>query len=67
MFEGTAFESDIDAYELKRVDLCVNVRCDNKKIFREIVRTIRKLPTPPKYERKLSNGKDKSKINKHYL
>lgn len=59
LFEGSVFENDIDSYMLRRVDLCTNVRCDNKKIFREIVRVIRKLPTPPKYNRKLSTKKDK--------
>lgn len=70
LFEGSVFENDIDSYMLKRVDLCTNVRCDNKKIFREIVRVIRKLPTPPKYKRILSTKKDKkqsNKINKHTL
>lgn len=70
LFEGSVFEKDIDSYMLRRVDLCTNVRCDNKKIFREIVRVIRKLPTPPKYDRKLSTKKDKkqsNKINKHTL
>lgn len=70
LFEGSVFENDIDSYMLKRVDLCTNVRCDNKKIFREIVRVIRKLPTPPKYNRKLSTKEDKkqrNKINKHTL
>lgn len=70
LFEGSVFENDIDSYMLRRVDLCTNVRCDNKKIFREIVRVIRKLPTPPKYNRKLSTKKDKKqshKINKHTL
>lgn len=67
LFKGTAIPNDIDSYKLKRVDLCVNIRCNHKKIFREIVRVIRKLPTPPKYERKLSEGKDCKKINKHTL
>ena len=70
LFEGSVFENDIDSYMLKRVDLCTNIRCDNKKIFREIVRVIRKLPTPPKYKRILSTKEDKkqrNKINKHTL
>ena len=39
-------------------------------IFRELVRVSRKLPTPPKYERKFYKHSDKkkaNKYNKHYL
>ena len=70
LFEGTVFENDINVYQLTRVDLCTNIRCDNKKLFRELVRVLRKLPTPPKYERKRYKGKDKkaaNRYNKHYL
>lgn len=70
LFEDTVFESDINTYQLTRVDLCTNIRCDNKKLFRELVRVLRKLPTPPKYERKLYKDKDKkaaNRYNKHYL
>ena len=70
LFHGTALESDINAYKLRRVDLCANVRCDNGKLFREMVRALRKLPTPPKYERRFYKHKDKKKANrynKHYL
>lgn len=70
LFKGTVFENNINAYQLARADLCTNIRCDNKKLFRELVRVLRKLPTPPKYERKLYKGKDKkaaNRYNKHYL
>ena len=70
LFHGTALESDINAYKLRRMDLCANVRCDNGKLFREMVRALRKLPTPPKYERRFYKHKDKKKTNrynKHYL
>ena len=70
LFENTVFENNINAYRITRVDFCTNIHCDNKKIFRELVRVLRKLPTPPKYERKLYKHKDKKKAtqyNKHYL
>lgn len=70
LFKDTAFENDINAYQLTRADLCTNIRCDNKKVFRELVRVLRKLPTPPKYERKFYKHEDKKKANrynKHYL
>lgn len=70
LFEGTLFDNDITNYYLSRLDLCTNIHCDNNKLFRELVRVLRKLPTPPKYERKLYKQKDKKKANrynKHYL
>lgn len=70
LFKGTSIPNDIDSYKLRRVDLCTNIRCDNEKIFREIVRVLRKLPTPKKYTRKLKKGSDKKKVNqynKHYI
>ncbi len=70
LFEGTAFDNDINNYQLTRVDLCTNIRCDNKKLFRELVRVLRKMPTPPKYTREKYKHKDKKKANrynKHYL
>ena len=70
LFHDTALEADINAYKLRRVDLCTNVRCDHGKLFREMVRALRKLPTPPKYERCFYKHKDKKKAtryNKHYL
>ena len=48
LFENTVFENNINAYRITRVDFCTNIHCDNKKIFRELVRVLRKLPTPPK-------------------
>lgn len=70
LLQDTVFENDINAYQLTRVDLCTNIRCDNRKLFRELVRVLRKLPTPPKYERKFYKHEDKKKANrynKHYL
>lgn len=70
LLQDTVFENDINAYQLTRVDLCTNIRCDNRKLFRELVRVLRKLPTPPKYERKFCKHEDKKKANrynKHYL
>lgn len=70
LLEGTVFDNDLESYYLSRVDLCTNIRCDNKKLFRELIRVLRKLPTPPKYERKIRKDEDKKKANrynKHYL
>lgn len=70
LFADTAFDKDIDHYYLSRLDLCANIRCDSSRLFRELVRVLRKLPTPPKYERKLykhSDRKKKNRYNKHYL
>ena len=70
LFEGTIFDNDITSYYLSRLDLCTNIRCDNNRLFRELIRVLRKLPTPPKYERKLYRHTDKKKANqynKHYL
>lgn len=70
LFGKSPFESDINAYQLRRVDLCTNLHCDHKKIFRETVRVLRKLPTPPKYQRKelrLKNKREARDANKHYL
>lgn len=72
-FEDTVFDSDINHYYLSRLDLCTNIRCDNNSLFRELVRVLRKLPTPPKYERKFfayskkKSKKEVNKDNKHYL
>ena len=60
----------LDAYQLSRVDLCVNVRCDSTALFKELLRVTRKLPTPPKYERVMFEDKDKkraSRYNKHHI
>ena len=70
LFANTVFDKDINHYYLSRLDLCTNIRCDNNTLFRELVRVLRKLPTPPKYERKLykhSDRKKKNRYNKHYL
>ena len=70
LFVDTVFENDLNSYQLTRVDLCTNIRCDSEKLFRELVRVLRKLPTPPKYERKQYKHADKKKANrynKHYL
>ena len=70
LFLGTRIPDDINGYELWRLDLCVNIRCDQKKIFRELVRVLRKLPTPKKYTRVFYKHEDQKKANeynKHYL
>lgn len=70
LFKDTAFENDINAYQLTRVDLCTNIRCNSNRLFRELVRVLRKVPDPPKYERRFYKHKDKKKVNqynKHYL
>lgn len=70
LFGGTVFDNDITSYYLSRVDLCTNIRCDTNKLFRELIRVLRKLPTPSKYERKFYKHKNKKKANrynKHYL
>lgn len=70
LFRKSPFEKDIHKYYLSRVDLCTNIRCDNKKVFRELVRLLRKTATPKKYERKFYQHKDKKKANrynKHYI
>lgn len=78
LFKGTEVNSDIDAYYVSRLDFCTNVHCDNSAIFREMVRVLRKLPTPAKYKRILKtvdpNAKNKKELkkeanlyNKHYI
>lgn len=70
LFEGTVFDNDMKRYYLSRIDLCTNIYCDSNRIFRELVRVLRKLPTPPKYERKKYKHKDRKKANrynKHYI
>jgi len=70
LFKKTIFENKFEEYYLSRVDLCTNIRCDNSKLYRELIRVLRKLPTPPKYERRFYKHKDKKKANrynKHYL
>lgn len=70
LLKSSAFNDQLDDYYLIWVDLCVNIRCDHKKIFREVVRVLRKLPTPPKYKHVSRKEKDKkkaNKYNKHYI
>ena len=70
LFQDTEIESDLDGYQFSRIDLCVNIHCDKNKIFRELVRVLRKLPTPPKYERlyrTTGDRKEDTKYNKHYI
>ena len=60
----------LDAYQLSRVDLCVNIRCDSTALFKELLRVTRKLPTPPKYEKatlKSADRKAASKYGKHCI
>ena len=52
------------------MDLCVNIRRDTSKLFKELLRASRKLPAPEKYERVYYQCKDKKaskKVNKHYI
>lgn len=70
VFKGTGIQNDLNLYQLLRVDLCVNIHCDNGKIFRELVRVLRKLPTPSKYERvfkKTGSKQERTLYNKHYI
>ena len=70
LFQNTVFENSINAYQLTRVDLCTNIRCNSNRLFRELVRVLRKLPDPPKYERRFykhENKKEANRYNKHYL
>lgn len=70
LFQDTPLDNDINNYALSRVDFCTNIHCDNTSIFRETVRVLRKLPTPPKYTRVFREEKDKKKeklYNKHYI
>ena len=69
-FRKSPFEKELRKYYLTRVDLCTNIRCDNKRVFRELVRLLRKTATPKKYKRILYQHKDKKKANqynKHYI
>ena len=70
LFSKTIFNKDIDDYKISRVDFCTNIRCDSSKLFRELVRVLRKLPAPPRYKRKFYSCGDRKKANrynKHYL
>lgn len=70
LFQCTEIESDLGGYQFSRIDLCVNIYCDTNKILRELVRVLRKLPTPAKYERQYRKSKNKqegARYNKHYI
>lgn len=70
VLKRSPFPADICNYHLTRVDLCTNIRCESKKVFRELVRLLRKTATPKKYERKFYQHRDKKKANqynKHYI
>ena len=81
LLSNTPIPNDLNTYILTRADLCTNIRCDKKKLFREMVRVIHKLPTPPKYSRKfrktgtkgasktkkIASQKADNKYNKHYF
>jgi len=70
LFNETTIENDITKYYLSRVDLCVNIRCSNRRVFRELVRLLRKTATPAKYKRlkyKHNDKKKQNRYNKHYL
>ncbi len=67
---GTSFTTDLSHYYLSRIDLCTNIRCEDKRVFRELVRLLRKTNTPKKYQRKFYKHTDKKKANrynKHYI
>ena len=70
LFKGTPIRCDIRDYYLTRIDLCTNIRCTDRRVFRELVRLLRKIATPKKYERKQYRHTDKKKANqynKHYI
>lgn len=70
LFRFTPIDNDINHYKLRRLDFCTNISCDTTEFFREMVRVLRKLPTPPKYTRIYHEEKDKkkqNKYNKHYI
>lgn len=70
LFDNTPIPSYLNFYRLTRIDCCTNIRCDKKAPFRELIRVLRKLPAPPKYERRYYTHSDKKKANqynKHYI
>lgn len=70
VLKGSGLPCVLDAYQLSRVDLCVNIRCDSTALFKELLRVTRKLPTPPKYERAEFKSEDRraaNKYNKHHV
>ena len=70
VLKNSPFDDKISRYYLSRVDLCTNIRCNNKKVFRELVRLLRKTATPKKYRRLLYKDKNKKRenqYNKHFV
>ena len=70
MLKDSGLPCALDAYQLSRVDLCVNIQCDSTALFKELLRVTRKLPAPPKYERAVFKSEDKraaNKYNKHHI
>lgn len=70
LFRDSPLPSNINNYDLSRLDLCTNFRCEDSAIFQEMVRVLAKLPTPLKYKRIKHKEKDKKKeklYNKHYI
>lgn len=70
VLKDTDIPNDLNWYKLSRIDRCVNIYCDNQRLFRELVRVLRKLPTPPKYERKYHVSGDRkadNRYNKHSI
>lgn len=70
LFDNTPMPASVNCYRLARIDCCTNIRCDKKAPFREMIRVLRKLPAPPKYERRYYTHPDKKKANqynKHYI
>lgn len=70
VLKKSPFDRNISHYYLSRVDLCTNIRCNNKKVFRELVRLLRKTAAPKKYTRLFYQHKDQKKANrynKHYI
>ncbi len=65
VLKDTPLENRMTRYYLSRVDLCTNIRCTDKTVFRELVRALRKTPTPKKYERRYFDHKDKKKANRY--
>ena len=73
LFADSPIHPNLDAYTLRRVDLCTNFYCSNTQIFEETMRVLHKLPVPKRYKRveykNQEDRKDKKggKINKRYL
>lgn len=70
LMKNDVFPGEMNDYKLTRLDLCVNIQCDNKKLFQELVRVTAKTPTPYGLERVFHKEKDKKKerlYNKHYI